>query len=284
VAGLLLALVVLSVGSSAVLISLRLETDAARLAEANLREQKTREREQLTREALEKVEDTLAEHWMRPVGYDTKGLSPVELDPFRDLAGSPSERDRTKGLSPAEFDTFRDLASSPSERVRLRFLEKALEDPATAVRLGRRGKWAVQAVVGLDRQRHDRVVRLLLRKLQDEKTQGEVREACVLLGLALQTRDKDFCREGAKTAMERMGQPIDWNLRWVLARAVGTLAAHLPPEDAGKVSAAAVARLLDTLARTTDRHIVSTHALVVGSVTARLSPGEAAARHRPVGD
>src|SRR5207253_259082 len=110
-----------------------------------------------------------AENLLRPVGYERGALSA------------------------AERDTLLDLAESSSERVRLRFLEQALEGPATAVRLARRSELAVHAAVGLDPERRERVVRLLVRKLQDEQTAAEVREACVHLGIGLGTGGVVFC-------------------------------------------------------------------------------------------
>jgi tRNA A-37 threonylcarbamoyl transferase component Bud32 len=262
VAALLLALAVLSVGGSGVLIYYRLDAAAARIAAANataqqaqLEKQQAQERERLAQEALEKVEDTLAENLLRSVGYDSGPLTPAELA------------------------AFHELAASPSERVRLRFLEKALERPGTAARLTRRSEItgqltrrseiAAHAVVGLDRQRKDQALDLLLRRLRDERAEPEVLRACVLLGAVLQPRDEPFCRDATKVALVLMATNTDSS---DLAQAVGTLAAQLPPQEA----AAVAQKLVEAMARTADANTVAALGTAVGALAAGLPPEEAA--------
>jgi serine/threonine protein kinase len=91
VAGLLLALLILSASSASALISFRLETEAARIAEADARAQQAQERERLTRKALEKVEDTLAEDLLLPLGHESEGLTAGQREAFQKLAESPSD-------------------------------------------------------------------------------------------------------------------------------------------------------------------------------------------------
>jgi hypothetical protein len=228
VAGLLLALIVLSLGGSAALIVFRLDAEEAHTAEANTRAERAQERERLVAESLRNAQDTLAESLMRPVGYDDRGLTSAELD------------------------TFRDLARSPSERVRLRFVEKALAGPETALRLGRRADVAAHSVVGLDRERRQRVLRLLSDKLHDAGTDREVRIACILLGVALETKDEALCREGARTAAEAMAQTTRRSVLIRLANALVALASRLSSEEAERVSSVAGRNLLDAMKRTSN--------------------------------
>src|SRR5262249_39552524 len=113
----------------------------------------------------------------------------------------------------------------------LRFIGFALERPETAGRL--------------DRGRQQRVVRILLGKLRDGRSGPEVRKACVRLGGALETRDQAFCREAAHAALDLMARTTDLDDLLPLVNAVGSLAAQLPPEEAGGMVAAAARKLLD---------------------------------------
>jgi serine/threonine protein kinase len=245
-AGALIGVAAALVVGTVVSLAYRLEAASARTAAATARAEQAEEAERSAREALEKVEDTLAENLMRPVGY-AEGV-----------------------LSLAELGAFRDLARSPSERVRVRFIDKALEGPETAVRLGRRAEVAAHAAVGLDRKRRDRVALILLHKWQDEHTPPEVRAACVQLGLALEVRDEAFCREALQAAAGALAQTPDANDRAALARATGILADRASPEQA----AAALPKVLDALATTTAPHVLPALADAVGRLANRLPAEE----------
>jgi hypothetical protein len=262
VAALLLALALLAVGGSGILISFGLDAAAARAAEANataqqaeLEKQQAQERERLAQEALEKDEDTLVENLLLPLGYEP---------------GEPT---------PAELEALQLLAQSRSERVRLRFLEEGLRHPETAKRLGRRCALAVQATVGLSRERRDAVGRLLRSKLGDGTADRAVREACVLLGAALGTDDSAFCREAAQAAVEIMAETTEPTAVAALAQALESLAPRLTPEEAGRLSAAAIPLLLDAMVRTTSKGNGVPPSLTrpLGSLVARLAPEQAAA-------
>jgi hypothetical protein len=231
VAGLLLSLLVLSLAVSGLLVSFWLDAEAARAAEADARAKQAREGKRQAEENaraatvnLERGEDALAENLMQTVGYTP---TPVENVGFGN---------RSSTLTPAEVTAFHDLAEGDSERVRFRFLEKALARPETAVRLGQRSEVVIQATVGLSRERQRRVMRLLLGRLRDGQAPPEVRDACLRLGLALQTSDPDFCREAANAAIELLGTAIDFPTQSSWAQAVGTLAPHLLPEDAAAMA------------------------------------------------
>src|SRR5262249_828943 len=80
--GLLVALLVLALGGSGLLAALWLRAEEFRTAEAKAQAQQAEERERLSREKLEEVEDTVARNLMRPVGYDKDRLSEAELVAF----------------------------------------------------------------------------------------------------------------------------------------------------------------------------------------------------------
>jgi hypothetical protein len=222
VAALLLALLVLAVGSTAVPIIFRLNAEAARVEQAE-------QRERLAREALEQVEDTLAENLMLPLGYD------------RQL------------LTPAELEALHRLAESNSDRVRLRFLEKALARPDTAARLSRRSAVAVHGAVGLSQQRREVVVRLLLEHLRDNRTATDARLACVYMGVALELEDAAFCQEAARAAVDILVGPTDPIPLYELLPAVESLAPRLPPGEA----AAAGRKLQEAMAKTKDDNAIT---------------------------
>jgi serine/threonine-protein kinase len=269
VAGLLLALLVLSAAGI-----------AAWVSAANARTQQALREKRLTEEA----EDTLAESWLRPLG------------------------DGGEELTRGEQEAFRELAASESERAWLRFFEIGLERPETAARLGRRSAMAVQAGVGSSRERQERLVQLLRNKLRDGQAGREVREACVYLGMALEARDEAFCGELMNAAVRVMAEVTDSYARDRLASAVAALAARLGPHEAldalakatkatdphalsalaGAVvglaarmgpaeAAAAAGKALDALAKATDPHARASLASAVAALATRLGPAEAAA-------
>jgi hypothetical protein len=216
VAGLLLATVAVALAGAGVAVFFGLQAADARARQAE-------EKERAARQTVEQVEDQLAEGLLLAVGYP----------------GPPT---------PAERAALRRLAGSNSDHVRLRFIERALDDPEAAGRLGRRGETAAHAAVGLDPGRRDRVAALVQDRLHGSADR-RVQEACVRLGAALEAPDAAFRREAASAAVRLTATAQDQGDRDVLVRSANTLAARLGPEDA-----AAVAReALDAMPRMGDR-------------------------------
>jgi tRNA A-37 threonylcarbamoyl transferase component Bud32 len=212
-----------------------------------------------TREVLEKsqeLEETLAEEWLRLVGQDA----------------TPS---------PAELEGLRRLAETANENVRLLFLQKALERPEAALRLGRRTELAVHAAVGLNRMREKRVVELLLARLRDNQTDREGLKACILVATALGTRDGDCCREAVRIGVEVITKTNDQADLTVLGNAVEKLAERLAPEPAAE----AAQTILDTMVRTTiGPNSLNALLQVLGGLTPRLGPEAVARVAEPVLD
>jgi tRNA A-37 threonylcarbamoyl transferase component Bud32 len=250
VAGLALALLLLVLAGGGALIAWRLE-------EANRDRQAAQQQEQeqeKTRRAREAAEDTQASDLLLLVGYDKAGATPAELN------------------------AFHRLAEGPSDRVRLRFIETGLERPDTAVRLGRRGELAAQAAVGLDLRRKDQVARLLLHKLQDEQTDRDVREACLLVGVALGlgTRDEAFGRAGTKVAVEALARQTDPDTLAVLGRTAGPMGNRSQQEQWARAAATATDRLLDAMARETDPGVLAKLGRAVAVLAERLGTEQGA--------
>src|SRR5262249_46927726 len=128
VAGLTAAVVLSLVAGAAVSLAFALDARhqseqaraSAKQAEDNA--QLARNGEKEARAAQEGVEETLIKSLLRPIGY--------KAGPF----------------DPPEFDALWELAGLPQDHLRLRFIERALEKPAVAERLGRRSEAVARAV------------------------------------------------------------------------------------------------------------------------------------------
>jgi tRNA A-37 threonylcarbamoyl transferase component Bud32 len=238
--------------------------DRAKQAEGALGKQK---------EALARVEFTLAQGFLRPLAAEPDLLTMVEVD------------------------ALWDLAACDNENVRFLFLQQALEQPAAARRVALRADFAAHAAVGLDEGRRQRVLTLLKERLE-QSTDPQVRECCVCLCAALGPTDKDIRRKAIQTALEGMArlddrkaplrgvpvpslhmQGIDWvahifarDSRERLGTAAAALAGQIRPEKAGK----AAAKALERMSLTTDQEVRKTLG-VAFEVLAGIKPEEGAA-------
>ena len=191
-AGLLAMVVFLIVAGGGIVGYFVLETQAAntRAAEARANEAEERvrraeDKERATQLEREQVDGTLAQILARPLGYQDGPLNVSERDALWEVA-------RTK-----------------SDRVRLLFFDKALASPASAARMQRRADFAVQAAVGLDEGRRDRLRALLLSKLSNAQEDSAVREACASLGAALGDSDEALAREGCRAMLAAMARTTE---------------------------------------------------------------------------
>jgi hypothetical protein len=200
-----LLLLTLSVGGPLVAIN---QDTLRQEAEDNARD--ARKKKQIADQARKEVEETLAESLLRPLGHSRSPVNSIELDALWDLARSPSD----------------------SDRVRVLFIEKALARPETAEQLKQRSELAVHAAVGLDPQRRQRVLELLLPLLRDKGQDWRKRETCVALGIALDETEKEFALEAAKTTLEAMAKDIEPHRQVSRTRVFQAVADKLHPDQA----------------------------------------------------
>jgi hypothetical protein len=260
IAGLLGVLLLLTVTGGAAIAYLVLDAQAAhgREAEAHAKEAEERaQRAEDKQRALEaerqQVDGTLAQILARPLGYQDGSLSASELDALWELSWTRSER------------------------VRLLFFDKALASRESATRLQRRADLAVQAGVGLDTDRRDRLRSLLMDKLRDEHEDPSVREACASLEVALGEAEEPFAREACAALLDAMARTTDAGALRRQAEGVAMLAAALPRADAAQICAPEGKHLLDLMAKTTDPDVTAQLGQALAALAQRLEP-EAAAR------
>lgn len=183
---------------------------------------------------------------MRPVGYH-RGFS-----------------------NPVEQDALWDLAAEKDDRVRLLFIEKALERPEVAVRLGRCAEIAVHAAVGLDKERREGVLQMVRKALGQGNADHKVRVTCACLAAGLREDDETALGQAVQTALFAMPKATDWNAIYPLEDVVPALAARMRAEDA----AAAAARTLDAMATTTHAYALEGLGQAVAALAARMRAQE----------
>jgi hypothetical protein len=82
------------------------------------------------------------------------------------LLGPIQAEGRDAPLTPYEVETFWQIAGLRREPVSLTFLEEATQTPLTCTQFESRAEYVLHAIVGLDRDRHDQVDRLLLVRMR----------------------------------------------------------------------------------------------------------------------
>jgi hypothetical protein len=260
VAALSAALLLLVLGGTAAVIAWRMQVMSnTEKAEADARERQAAER------AAEAEERKVAE-LLRALGQDGGALPSTERAAFRDLAAA-------------------------GDRVRLRFLEKGLQQPDTAARLGRRSARVVQAVVGLNTARREKASELVLAGLSDERADPQVRQACLFLGTALGLDGREvFCRAGMKVAaaaltrtadphdLANLAEAIGWSSAFRRSSAPDRLKAELQPANRERERLAAVAAgcLLDALPRATTPQTQAAVMRGLAALAPCLTPNDAA--------
>jgi hypothetical protein len=117
-----------------------------------------REQEQLTLDALDRVEESLAVGFLRSLGHfkEEEQLNDFELAALTELASLPLENDR----------------------VRVLFIQKALEKPETAGQFGRRLEEALVAAVGLRQDLREVVTRVFAHRFRDKDTPEQTKVVC----------------------------------------------------------------------------------------------------------
>jgi hypothetical protein len=159
------------------------------------------------KEALDKLEVTLAQSIGRPLGSQPGYMHTSELD------------------------ALWNLPASPSERVRLMVFEDALAAPESAIRLSRRAEAAVHAAVGLVPARRDSLRALLMSRLEDPEQDWRIGEVCVYLGVALPIEEERFARPALGALREGIARTQKSYLLDRHVRTMAVLAGHLGPED-----------------------------------------------------
>jgi serine/threonine protein kinase len=244
-AGLIAAALLL--GTAVSLWQAALARESAR--EADRQKEAAQESERRANEERDKVEATLAQSLLRPLGY------------------------QDGPLTPAEAAALGDLARADSDRLSLRFLEAALGRPETAERLARRSEWVAQTAVGLGPGRREQVLRLVQDRLGDKQASLAVREACIDLGHSLGAKDEDFRARAGRVRREAIARTAT---PFAYARRAMAMRARLEPGEAS----ALFGRILDALEKTTDGHALSLQSAPVAWLVSQLSPAEAAAAFR----
>ncbi len=259
IAGLLAVVVFLAVGGSALIGYFALEAQAAQTREADAKAKEAEERlrraedkEQALLAEREQVDSTLAQILARPLGYQDGPLSASEQDALWEVA-------RTK-----------------SDRVRLLLFDKALASPESAARMQRRADLAVQAALGLDPSRRDRLQALLLHKLRDDHTDPGVREVSAPLSATLGEPDEDLSREACQALLAAMARTTEAGALNRQARGVAILAGRLPQAEAARMCAPEAQHLLDLMGKTTDPDTLSQLGQALGELGQRLGPDAAA--------
>jgi hypothetical protein len=142
-------------------------------------------------------------------------------------------------LDAAEAEALRQLRATRAP-IRLQFLEKALRDPQTARRIGRRADWVVQAIVGCDRAVRADVIRLLGRRIQEPGTPQEVTLTCARLGLAVNLGDRAWAERSADAVIVALRDPLVERDDYPrLAEALAAVSEHLSPDQAADHAARA---------------------------------------------
>jgi serine/threonine-protein kinase len=211
------------------------------------------------REANEKLEETLARSFLRPMGHQTDKVTDPEIDALWELTSS-------------------------SQRVRLLFFEQALQRPMTARQLTNRADLAVHAAVGLDSVKRQQVERMLLARLNNPESDSRVRMDCVLIGVALDGLSPEFAGAAAQLVLEAMGKTTDLGALSMMPQAVVELAPRLEPAEGERLAAAATRLILEAMAKTSDSMAQSKLARSVKVLVPRLGAAEAAAAARPALD
>jgi hypothetical protein len=169
--------------------------------------------------ALEEVEKTLVAGLLRPIGQKEGPLDPVEAE------------------------ALMMLSNLSNESTRVRLIEEGLRSAETARRLNRRAGWAIQAAVGLDASRRHQVEELLMGRLRQREAPGEVREACVSLGIALEVQDPAFEELAAEPIVAATVRYINQNDLNGLPARLRAFSARLNTSGASKVADALVAAM-----------------------------------------
>jgi tRNA A-37 threonylcarbamoyl transferase component Bud32 len=260
VAGLLAAMLLLAVVGGGLTAWFAVEARIARAdraADARTQEAELQKRDALARaEVAETREHTatigFARMVARPLGYQS-GL-----------------------LGPAERDALWELAATDNDQARLIFFEEGLASPEKAIRLQRRGPWAVQAAVGLDPGRRAQVRDLLLGRLREGQAGPAVWEACVSLGRSLELKDEEFARLACRALLDNFAQSSNPEALAEREEAFEDFAANLPEQEQRGLYLTAAQRLFGALVKTTDLKTRKAFQDALGEVAEKLGPEEAA--------
>jgi hypothetical protein len=248
---------------------------------------------------------------------ERKGRERAEKDADdleRALAGS-----LVRALQPGGEDVLTDpedealwgLAQKPGDRFWWRFIEEATRTPLAAKQLRGRAEPAWIAAVGLNQNRHERAVRLVVERLQTEGldtphrldlivaalaagdlADRDVRRIVDVLSELLVAKDTAGNRDNIVEALIQVSRDLDSPLpvralsraldeeskaedRLILARALARLAGHLDPAEAARV-AAALTRALDQEPKAEDAWHLARLAGHLELLACRLDPAVAA--------
>jgi hypothetical protein len=177
-------------------------------------------------------------------------------------------------VSDEELEALWELATGTNQRLQLLFLEKALQEPATAEQVERRAELTAQALVGLDPAKRQALLPVLAGKLRDPKVDIRIRLACSSLGVALRLSDDEFTRHAVDTLLVSMTATTDSDTLASYAE----LLRRMPDRRKSPQTALPAARhLLDLMGQAIDNPALLQLAGAFDAVAERLGAEEAAA-------
>jgi len=181
--------------------------------EAHRREIDARLKEKEANDAKAELEQTLARSLLKPFIPQGEGVP----------------------LNPIEIDTLWEIATIRNDSVRRLFLELPLEKAETAWQLTARRKPALRVAIGLDERRRAEFAQFLRRRLESAPD-ARIKQACIILGLALGGDVSDFLH-AAEPALSA-SLPLIEGMTFVPAlwAELGQLPHPLPPEEAELVA------------------------------------------------
>jgi serine/threonine protein kinase len=176
----------------------------------------------------DEVEATLARSLLRPLARQPGPLTELEVESLWELAGSPGET------------------------LWKRFLEQALQDPATTRSLKIRAEPALHAAVGLSPKKRLEVEQLLVERMLDPKVADAHRGDLALIAVALGDLTPLAQKQVIQALIETLATEIDRTTSRELTKGVSTLAAQLDSKEAERICAKAAALFYQGSTKKTD--------------------------------
>ncbi len=179
-------------------------------------------------------------------------------------------------LNDAEIEAFIQLArwrDTPiEERFADRFLQEALNKSSGRRRLGVRGTYALHALVGLSREKRDRVEKELMEKLRDADLPENDRIELAFALVALGGLSPGSAAETAQLLMQAGKAPNTDTNRFSLPSELAALAARMEPQQAAETATLLVQAMKESK---TDAGRLSALASALAAMAGRMEPQQA---------
>ncbi|MFO0957323.1 MAG: serine/threonine-protein kinase [Isosphaeraceae bacterium] len=205
--------------------------------------------ERRERRRAERAEQTMEGHLARGLGraLDTEGNG-------------------NKFLSTAEAESLWELARLGNTNVGHRFLDEATKDPIALTQLYSRSEPALIAAVGLDAERHDRAVQLLLDRMNEPKRSPNERGEIAFVALELVDGPGPLSAACTRAILDALDADTQGQFRDGLSS--DRVTARMQPGEAARV-------LGDVLARETHSWVRQSLAEGLSAAAGRMDPVEA---------